>query len=237
MSTPAIGAGDHAFASGPTFSQVTTLAEAGAALGEQLAVVGDTDAAVLVEIWRRFSSQAEVGQHVRLGLAARVINSAALDRLTLGDHAVVRGCLRVEPQGRMSVGAFVYVGDGAILSAQASIEIGEATLIAHGVMVFDNNSHPINPHVREIHFRRMLGVLDRDAPIAIEAAPVRIGRRCWIGMNSMVMRGVSIGDDTIVAAGSVVISDLPAGVVAGGNPARVLRALTPEELAPPSPAS
>lgn len=234
MNAPAIGAGDHAFASGPTFARVDTLVEANAALSGQLAVVGETDAAVLVEIWRRFSAQAELGRHVRLGLGARVINASAPSDLAIGDHAVLRGCLRLEAGGRMSVGAFVYLGDGAILSAQQSIEIGEATLIAHGVMVFDNNSHPINPHAREIHFRRMLGVLDRDAPIVIEAAPVRIGRRCWIGMNSLVMRGVSIGDDTIVAGGSVVTADLPAGVVAGGNPAKVLRPLTSEELAPPS---
>lgn len=233
MTAPAIGAGDHAFASGPTFARVETLDEARAALDGQLAVVGETDAAMLIEIWRRLASQARLGKHVRVGLGARVVNAAGPGDLAIGDHAVVRGCLRVEAGGGMSVGAFVYVGDGAIISAQQSIEIGDATLIAHGVMVFDNNSHPINPHAREIHFRRMLGVLDRDAPIVIEASPVRIGRRCWIGMNSLVMRGVSIGDDTIVAGGSVVTADLPAGVVAGGNPARVIRPLTPEELAPP----
>ena len=101
-------------------------------------------------------------------------------------------------------------------------------------MVFDNNSHPINPYAREIQFRRMVGVKDRQASIVVDGAPVRIGRRCWLGMNSMVMKGVSIGDNTVVAAGSVVISDLPESVIAAGNPARVLRSLTPDELADPA---
>ena len=233
MSTRVIGAGDHAFASGAPFLKVTSVEEAQAALESQLAVVGDTDARVLVEVWRQFSLLATVGDATRLGLGARVVNRATPDRLTISDHVVVRGCLRVEPEGRLSLAPFVYVGDNVIISAQEAVEIGEATLVAHGVMIFDNNSHPINPYAREIQFRRMLGVKDRYTPIVVESAPIKIGRRCWIGMNSMVLKGVTIGDDTVVASGSVVVSDLPAGVVAGGNPARVLRALTPEELAPP----
>ncbi len=54
---------------------------------------------------------------------------------------------------------------------------------------------------------------------------MRIGRRCWLGLNSIVMKGVTIGDGTIVASGGVVVDDLPAGVVAAGNPARVVKIL------------
>ena len=56
-------------------------------------------------------------------------------------------------------------------------------------------------------------------------AEVRIGRNAWLGSNVMVLRGVTIGDDTVVGAGSVVSRSLPAGVIAAGNPARVVRSL------------
>ena len=53
--------------------------------------------------------------------------------------------------------------------------------------------------------------------------PVRIGRNCWIGAGALIMPGVTVGDNTVVGAGSVVTKDLPANVVAAGNPCRVLR--------------
>lgn len=228
-----LAAGDHAFASGHVYDRVSTPDEAREAMAHRTAVVTEADAELLVAVWRQFSDGASIGPNVKLGLGARMINLGSAEQAVLEGDCVVRGCLRVEPQGRMRIGSFVYVGDGAIVSAQSEVTIGEATLLAHGVMVFDNNSHPINPHAREIQFRRMVGVKDRYTPIVVDAAPVRIGRRCWIGMNAMVMKGVSVGDDTIVAAGSVVTADLPSGVVAAGNPARVLRELTAEETAVP----
>ena len=52
---------------------------------------------------------------------------------------------------------------------------------------------------------------------------VRIGRNCWIGAGAVILPGVTVGDDTVIGAGSVVTKDIPAGVVAVGNPCRVLR--------------
>jgi acetyltransferase-like isoleucine patch superfamily enzyme len=228
-----LAAGDHAFANGHAYDRVSTLEEARGSIAGRTAVVTDADVQVLAAVWRQFDEAAVVGPNVKLGLGARMINLAGRDHAVLDGDCVVRGCLRLEPQARLHIGAFAYVGDGVIVSAQDRVEIGAATLLAHGVMVFDNDSHPINPHAREIQFRHMVGARDRSTPIVVDAAPVVIGRRCWIGMNAMVMKGVTIGDDTVVAAGSVVTTDLPARVIAAGNPARVLRPLTAEEIAVP----
>jgi acetyltransferase-like isoleucine patch superfamily enzyme len=229
-----VSAGDHAFASGPAFERVASVEEARNLIARRAALVSDHDATLLATVWRQFEEGAKVGRNVRLGLGARMINLGQPSQAVLEGDCVVRGCIRLEPTGRVHIARFAYVGDGVIISAQNEISIGESTLIAHGVMVFDNNSHPLNPHARDIQFRRMIGVKDRHTPIVVDSAPVTIGRGCWIGMQSMVMKGVSIGDDTIVAAGSVVVSDLPAGTIAAGNPARVVRNLTPEELAEPA---
>ena len=53
--------------------------------------------------------------------------------------------------------------------------------------------------------------------------PVHIGRNCWIGAGVVIMPGVTIGEDTVIGAGSVVVKDIPAGVVAVGNPCRIMR--------------
>lgn len=64
----------------------------------------------------------------------------------------------------------------------------------------------------------------------IAAAPVQIGSHAWIGFNSIILKGVTIGDRSVVAAGSVVTHDVPADTLVGGNPARVLRTIAEPEL-------
>jgi acetyltransferase-like isoleucine patch superfamily enzyme len=63
----------------------------------------------------------------------------------------------------------------------------------------------------------------------IATAPVKIGAHVWIGFNSIILKGVTIGDRSVVAAGSVVTKDIPADVLVAGNPARVIRSLVAAE--------
>lgn len=220
---------DHAFANGFAFEDVATPEAALAALRAKVAVADERDAALLAGVWRQFRENAEIGPNVRLALNARLINLSEKSRARLPGDCVIRGVLKLEAGARLEIGRFCYIGDGVVISAKESVTIGESTLIAHGVQLFDNNTHPTSAAQRELQFRRMIGYKDRNGPMVIESAPIAIGRRCWVGMNSIVMKGVSIGDDTIVASGSVVVASLPEGVIAAGNPARVVRELTPEE--------
>ena len=73
-------------------------------------------------------------------------------------------------------------------------------------------NHPILPELREKAYQYNL--------------PIRIGRNCWLGAGVIVVPGVTIGDDTVIGAGSVVTKDIPANVVAVGNPCRVLRPIS-----------
>ena len=76
-------------------------------------------------------------------------------------------------------------------------------------VVIATAGHPIDPELRSRGLQYNM--------------PVRIGRNCWLGAGVIVMPGVTIGDDTVIGAGSVVTKDIPSGVVAVGNPCRVLR--------------
>ena len=110
--------------------------------------------------------------------------------------------------------------------------IGAFALLAHGVQVFDNDSHPTDAAAREAHSRAILAG-EREQAAAVEAAPVSIGARAWIGLNSFVGKGVTVGEGSIVAAGSVVTRDVPPHSLAAGNPARVVRTLAVLPETPP----
>lgn len=110
---------------------------------------------------------------------------------------------------RLVIGAGVYINRHTMLDASASIEVGEHAMIGPFCYITDHD-HAVQPGAKP-------------ADGALVSAPVRIGARCWLGAHVTVLKGVSIGEGTVVGAGSVVTKSLPAGVIAVGNPARVLK--------------
>ena len=105
-------------------------------------------------------------------------------------------------------GKGVYANFNLTLVDDTHIYVGDHTMIGPNVTLA-TAGHPILPALREEVYQFNL--------------PVRIGRSCWLGAGVIVLPGVTIGDNTVVGAGSVVTRDLPCGVVAAGNPCRVLR--------------
>lgn len=108
-------------------------------------------------------------------------------------------------------GSFVYANFNLTLVDDTHIYVGDHTMFAPNVIVA-TAAHPILPELREKGYQYN--------------RPVHIGKNCWIGAGAILLPGVTIGDNTVVGAGSVVTKDLPAGVVAVGNPCRVLREIS-----------
>lgn len=108
----------------------------------------------------------------------------------------------------IAVGNNVFINAGCKFQDQGGIVIGDGTFIGHNT-VLATLDHDIDPEKRHI----------------LHPAPIHIGSRVWIGANVVITKGVSIGDNSIIAAGAVVTHDIPANVVAAGVPARVLREL------------
>lgn len=129
---------------------------------------------------------------------------------SVGEGAYVRPPLAVDYGYRISLGAHTFVGTGAVMLDVAPITIGEHTQIGPGVQLL-TPTHPLDPIQRKEGWE--------------SAEPITIGDNVWLGGGVIVCPGVSIGDDTVVGAGSVVAKDLPQGVVAVGNPARVVKNL------------
>ena len=106
------------------------------------------------------------------------------------------------------LGNNVYFNFNATLVDDTHIYIGDCTMLGPNVVIA-TAGHPILPELREKALQYNL--------------PVHIGRNCWLGAGVIVLPGVTIGDNTVIGAGSVVTKDIPANVVAVGNPCKVLR--------------
>lgn len=116
------------------------------------------------------------------------------------------------------IGSRVSINYQTTISVAVRVTIGDDTLIAGNVQIYDNISHPIDPARRHEPFHES------------EACPVTIGRNVWLGNGAIIMRGVSIGDNSVVAAASVVTKNVPSNVVVGGNPARVLKTVSGDPI-------
>jgi maltose O-acetyltransferase len=124
---------------------------------------------------------------------------------------------------RWEYGSHIHLGDGVFINFDcvfldgADIRIGDGTLVGPRVQ-FLTAGHPVDPaeRVRLDEQGSRIGGYCFNRPITV-------GRDCWIGAGAIVLGGVSIGEGTTIGAGSVVTRDIPAGVLAAGNPCRVIR--------------
>jgi len=110
----------------------------------------------------------------------------------------------------LRLGRNVFVNQGCRLDDIGGIELGDDVMLGPGVRLI-SSGHPLDPARR----RRQ-----------VTAAPIVVGRNVWIGAGATVLQGVTIGDDAVVAAGSVVTGDVPPAVLVAGIPARIVRSVT-----------
>jgi acetyltransferase-like isoleucine patch superfamily enzyme len=157
---------------------------------------------------------------------ARIINiGRESSQIPIGAHSVIEGELLVFAHGgRIQIGEWCFVGRNTNIWSGRSVEIGDRVLIAHGVNVFDNLTHPMAPSARHDHFRH---IMEKGHPDSIDLGdrPVVIEPDAWIGAGAIVLRGTRIGRGAIVGAGAVVTADVAPMTIVAGNPARFIRAV------------
>jgi acetyltransferase-like isoleucine patch superfamily enzyme len=164
----------------------------------------------------------------RLHSTARVVNiQGRADLIEVGASSIVRGELLVFAHGgSIGIGQSCYVGEGTRIWSASSIRIGSRVMISHGVNIFDNLTHPLDAHQRARHFDQ-ISTTGHPGAIDLGERPVTIEDDAWIAACAIVLRGVTIGRGAIVGAGAVVTHDVPAFGVVAGNPARLIRFVTP----------
>ncbi len=146
--------------------------------------------------------------------------------LTIGRGLSLRSTVRSNPLGPQHPvilstrrpGALLCIGDdfgmtGGSIVAEESVRIGNRVTVGANSIIADTDFHPLDARARQ------------NLPLAGATAPIVIEDHVFIGMQALILKGVTIGAGSIIGAGSVVTRDVPPSVIAAGNPARVIRAL------------
>jgi acetyltransferase-like isoleucine patch superfamily enzyme len=133
--------------------------------------------------------------------------------------------LRCYRDGYIVIGDFVWMSLRGQIISVASVAIGNYCIFGRDVHISDTNEHPVDPEIRREQTRSYLLTGNPPDRYAAASAPVRIGDGVWIGERAIILKGVTVGHNFVVAAGSVVTKDVPARTVVAGNPARVVKVL------------
>lgn len=159
------------------------------------------------KIFREYNRTADDEIDKRKELMQRLFKS-------VGKNVWIEPDFRCEFGKNITIGDDVYINFGCVILDCGQVSIGKGTLIGPNVGLFSGN------HTTDAEERANGGLIPK---------PITIGDRVWLCGNVSVVPGVTIGNDTIIGAGSVVTRNIPSGVIAVGNPCRVLREITDKD--------
>lgn len=149
--------------------------------------------------------------------------------LEIGEHGVIDAkCIFEKDSGHISIGNRCLIS-GVLISID-NIKIGDDVIIAWDTLVYDHNSHSINWMERkEDTYGEYENYLKYGSPVAnknwsvVKSKPIIIENKVWIGTGCKIMKGVTIGEGAVIAAGSVVVKNVDPWTVVGGNPAQFIK--------------
>ena len=159
----------------------------------------------------KFRCEADLHRSVKLLETARVCNIRhKRNAIQVGANTSIRGeLLTFAHGGRIVIGEWCYLGEGARVWSAEQVSIGNRVLISHNVNIHDTNSHPLDAKARHNH---LVDIIVHGHPHVLESvtsAAVVIEDDVWIGFSSNILKGVTIGAKSVIAAGSTVTKDIP----------------------------
>jgi len=167
------------------------------------------------------------GLYVETAQIFRFMRSKIPRAIELGRHVSCYAgvSFALGEKGTCKIGDFTLL-NGALIMADERIEIGKHCLVSWNVGIADSDFHPIDAAQRRIDTLALAPFYsDRPPRPELKTAPVIIEDNVWIGMNAIILKGVTIGENSVVAAGAVVSKSVPANVVVAGNPAVIVKQL------------
>jgi len=175
---------------------------------------------------RRF---VECEESVKFTRNAFVYNHGDKKNIKLGSHVLIDGIIECYEKGELIVGDFSYIGRARVFAAHC-VDIGKGVYISDGVVVMDSDLHPISGRKRydDLVAWRRDGVFP-DVYTDIIYKKTVLADFVWVGANVSILKGVTIGEGAIIAAGSVVTKDVEAWTIVGGNPAKLIREIPEHE--------
>lgn len=179
-----------------------------------------------LKVWKSLNQKSQLNIHSSVVIKIRNIHLRSGCNLNIGEQSQIVGSIIFERNNAsISIGKRSFISS-SLISAQ-EISIGDDVLIAWGSTIVDHNSHSISFSKRQ---RDTIDWLCGNKDWThVKIFPVNIGNKVWIGFNSIILKGVTIGEGAVVGAGSVVTKDVPAWAIVAGNPARVIREIPENE--------
>ena len=175
--------------------------------------------------WRwKYSRKATILGEVYFGRHTRIVRSYGSRRkdIVIGRGAKIYGSLISEAGGQIVIGEGAHIGPFTTVGAVKNIEIGRYAMISSHVEIMDNNNHPVHPNDRlKMNQDGLNSPLKRWVYSA--SSPVRIGENTWVGKRAIILKGVDVGANSIIATGAVVTKSVNSNSVAAGNPAKIVK--------------
>lgn len=154
--------------------------------------------------WREYNKTTEEDAELRREIMGKLFRS-------VGKNVFIEPDFICEMGNNITIGDDVFINFGCIIFDMGEVVIGNNVMFGPRVGIYTTN-HAFDP--------------DERVRNVVVSKPVRIGDRVWIAADVKIVQGVTIGENSVIGAGSVVTRDIPAGVVAAGNPCRVIRQIT-----------
>jgi acetyltransferase-like isoleucine patch superfamily enzyme len=169
----------------------------------------------------RRRSQVDVAANAKVNW--RGIQHRPPSRISIGSGSIFEGTITSDREGSsVVIGENTFIGNSSIVTAEC-VEIGSDVLISWGCTIADHDSHTLNWSGRTGDVRAFYDGTKNWKGVNI--CPVRIRDKAWIGFNVIILKGVTIGEGAVVAAGSLVTRNVPDYVLVAGNPARTIRSV------------
>lgn len=148
------------------------------------------------------------------------------ENIVIGENCHISGSLIIYPTGgEIKIGNHCSLSENSRIVSGKKISIGNRVMIAHNVNILDNNSHPIDAKERHLDFieHYTIGMQEHD----LKSKEIIIHDDVWIGFNSTILKGVTIGRGAIIGAGSFVTKDVEEWTINVGNPCKCVKKLAP----------
>jgi galactoside O-acetyltransferase len=158
-----------------------------------------------------------MGDNVLIDLGVIIWNA---QNVSIGDYSHIDTNVKIEASEPISIGSYVHVASNVLLQGRGTLSIGDYADIAAGSLIYSGVNHYTDGKTNTFYEMSSCAPADKQF---VKCAPVRIEKRAFIGLNSVIMPGVTVGEGAIVGACSFVNADVPAYKIAVGIPARVVK--------------
>lgn len=194
---------------------------------------------ILNKIWgasNRYKSLLETGDSrffPNFSISTNKSSGKQLHKITVGSQCLIGLAVYLESEeARVAIGDRVYIGNSSIM-VKTSVTFGNDILVAGGVIFFDHDSHSLDIKSRDEDIKQAFtdylhekgNYLKNKNWEVVNSKPIVINNHVWIGAEALILKGVTIGEGSIVGARSVVTKDVPPHTIVAGNPAKVVRHL------------